>query len=118
MIGVEPFSQSAGGEIPPMNRPTKSRPEYNRIAHITHTGTFLEHPAQEIKKTAPLGPTEVLLHKATPRRQGVKADLSKHMETNKKRQLKWGDKEPPNKRKGGIPRNKSYMKLRQAIYQT
>lgn len=42
------------------------RPNYNSKAHITNTRGIPTSPAQEIKKTAPLGPTENLLQKVNP----------------------------------------------------
>ena len=48
----------------------------SRGGHTLPTqGTLLEHPVQVIKKTAPLGPTEHLLHKASLPRLGDIADL-------------------------------------------
>ena len=38
----------------------------------------LEHPGKETKETVPLGPTELLPQKSTPRRQAGKAE---HAET-------------------------------------
>ena len=56
-------------------------------------GIFLEHPAQEVKKTVPLGPTGHLLHKATPMKTGSHRRSIQYIETSTKRQQKWGYKE-------------------------
>lgn len=59
-------------------------------------GSLLEHPPQEFKETAPLGPTGYLLPKATLQRLGVIAGIS-NTEINTKREVKWGDKETTTK---------------------
>lgn len=64
MLSVEPHSQ------PAWMGQQKSRPNYNRRAHVTM------HPTEEIKETAPLCPTGHLLHKPIPQRLGVIVILS------------------------------------------
>ena len=70
-------SQSANWRGGPTNElANNNHPKYNSIAHISHTGTFLRHLAQDVEETAPLGPTILLLRKTTQWRQGVRIDLS------------------------------------------
>ena len=63
--------------------PKQPKLNYSKRAHLNSIKGIPEHLAQEIKETAPLSSTGILPQKATPQRQGFKAD-----QPNKQKQRK------------------------------
>lgn len=63
VVRVQPLSQPAGGEIPPMNGPTAVN---TQLKQGTHTKDIPRATSSWVKWTAPLGPTKLLLYKHTP----------------------------------------------------